>query len=622
MAQIKISLLLVALTLSGLSKAADDPKVISKDIPSLPKAQPDVADEITDKKSATISSSSGPVFLNSGFFADNDQNRGLARSLNALELAGYFRTRFQYFRNPHLGTFIPSKMSGTSNMAPNLGQQNSELSDHNTSQNNFSGNMRLRLEPTIHLAETVRIKSAFDIFDNLVLGSTPSYMSTGSPSPSSPVSAMSMSQSAPIYGVNTLSNVIAVKRLWGEAEFPIGELRFGRMPMHWGLGLLYHSGDQITSDYGDQIDGIAFSTRVWEFFLNSGYSIAYVGPVGRGGGNASAIQFNSRFSPTEEGARYPLEGRDLTHVFMLSLLKRDSDFIAQQKLHNQRALFDYGLFTSYRRQSFDSQNYSVESTKVENQINRIVKRDANVGLASWWSSFRYGTFGIEGELAGAWGKYQIGAKDTDLLALRDDKSTLSKQDVWLLQGGAAIESKYGFLDDKLQVGVDAGFASYQASPGLGLREGVRNNPGEGDIDGRKHSGGSGYASNFKFNKAYTIDLLLHKEILGQVSGSFYAKPHLSYFFSRNFGIRGDVMAALAGSDKSVPGSSRFLGLEVDAAAFLKTQNGFYFNLAYGILFPFKGLGYRVTSSTQTTEYRHFGDARTAQTLQFYFGLLF
>lgn len=621
MAQIKICFL-VAITLSGFSYADEDPKVISKDIPSLPKAQPDTGSESSKASSTLISSSTGPVFLERGFFADNGQNRGLSRSLNALELQGYFRTRFQYFRNAHLGTFIPSKMSGTSNMTPNLGQQNSELAHHNTSQNNFSGNMRLRLEPTIHLAETVRIKSAFDIFDNLVLGSTPSYMSTGSPSPSSPVSAMSMSQASPIYGVNTLSNIIAVKRLWGEVESPVGELRFGRMPMHWGLGLLYHSGDDITSDYGDQIDGISFSTRIWDFFLNTGYSIAYAGPVGRGGGNLSAVEFNSRFSPTEEGARYPLDGRSLTHVFMLSLLKRDSDFIAQQKLKNQRALFDYGLLTSYRHQNFDSQNYSVEGAKLQDQMGRIVKRDANIGLASLWSSFGYNTFRLETELAGVWGKYQIGAKNSDILALNDDKSTLSKQDVWLLQGGFAVQSKYGFLDDKLQLGFDTGFASYQSSPGLGLREGSKNNPEEGDIAGQKRPNAKGYATNFKFNKAYNVDLLLHREILGQISGSFYAKPHISYFFSRNFGIRSDVLTALAGSQKSVPGSSRWLGLELDASAFLKTENGFYFNLAYGILFPFKGLSHSPNTSVRTTEYRIFKESRTAQTLQFYFGLLF
>ena len=33
--------------------------------------------------------------------------------------------------------------------------------------------MRLRIEPTINISDQVRVRSQFDIFDNLILGSTP-----------------------------------------------------------------------------------------------------------------------------------------------------------------------------------------------------------------------------------------------------------------------------------------------------------------------------------------------------------------------------------------------------------------------------------------------------------------
>ena len=144
-------------------------------------------------------------------------------------------------------------------------------------QNNYSANMRLRLNPTINISELTRVKTTIDIFDNLVLGSTPNYMRSRVP-------FMSMSQDSRHAGVNQLQSVIALKRAWAEANFPIGELRFGRMPMNWGLGILYNSGDSITSDYGDQIDGIMFTTRLFDHFVTPSYSIAYTGPTGRGGG--------------------------------------------------------------------------------------------------------------------------------------------------------------------------------------------------------------------------------------------------------------------------------------------------------------------------------------------------
>ena len=44
-------------------------------------------------------------------FSDRLMTRG---TLNALDLSGYFRVRFNYFRNGHLRTYIPKRKQGTS----------------------------------------------------------------------------------------------------------------------------------------------------------------------------------------------------------------------------------------------------------------------------------------------------------------------------------------------------------------------------------------------------------------------------------------------------------------------------------------------------------------------------
>src|SRR5579871_1447493 len=247
-----------------------------------------------------------------------DQNREIRQgTLNALELSGYFRTRFSYFRDGHLRTYIPALKRGTSMMMPNLSllsipadgaaSDDQEKTDQNPPQNSFFGNMRLRVNPTINVSEMVRIKGTIDVFDNLVLGSTPSYLMAGSPSPSTPVSFMSMSQNAPMGGINSWQGAISVKRAWAEADFAIGELRFGRMPMHFGLGILYNAGNDITSDYGDQVDGISFTTRFFDHFVTPSYHLAYTGPAARGGGLIDANNFPSFYLPVEAGQRYPLE---------------------------------------------------------------------------------------------------------------------------------------------------------------------------------------------------------------------------------------------------------------------------------------------------------------------------
>lgn len=565
-----------------------------------------------------------------GFFSDNKFSRGTSRYFNALDLSGYFRTRFVYFRDPHLRTFIPALGYGTSMMPPNLDfiyrrhvpvvDDEEKKTELNPAQNSFSANMRLRINPTINVSEVVRIHTTLDIFDNLVLGSTPSYLANRVPNPSWPTSFMNRSQNAPMPGINSFQGALSLKRAWAEADFPFGGIRFGRMPFHFGLGILYNSGQDINNDYGDQIDGIFFTTTILDHFISPGYHIAYTGPQVRGGG-FSADDFQSFYLPAEAGQRYPLETGDVTHVLSLSILKKDSDFLLAKKKEEGRPIFNYGLLTSYRHQFLDTQAYAVGDLNLETAGKNLVKRESHVGLGSLWSAFSYDTFHIELEAAGIWGKYNVGNKETDLLAGKDAQgNNVGNRKIWLLQGGVALESKYGFLNDRLQVGLDAGWASSQSGSGFGLREGSKQNPVAGNVDGRKLPSSNAYKTNFRFNPAYNVDLLLYKEVLGGISGTFYLKPHLAYFFSRNFGLRGDFLAGMAPNKSNTPGNSNWLGVEFDANAFMRTDNGFYFQLAYGLLVPFKGLNHQASVVGQ--HYAKFGEAQLAQTLQAFIGVVF
>ena len=504
---------------------------------------------------------------------------GFARYFNAVDFSGsYMRTRLMYGRNLHLRTYIPESKYGTSNFPPKLSAYEDNDATSNPDQNIYSANMRLRLNPTINISELTRVKATFDIFDNLVLGSTPSYMM-------SPVSFMSRSQ------VNTLENAFAVKRAWGEANFPIGELRFGRMPMHWGLGILHNSGDGINSDFGDQIDGVAFTTRIFDHFVTPAYSIAYTGKLGRGAHDSAATRL--RFDAA--GQKYPLESSDIAHVISLSILKRDSEFITDIKKSEGKALFNYGLFASYRTQDIDTQD-----TKANTKL--FTKRNGHVGMGSLWAAFSYKTFHIEAEFAGIWGKYRIKKPDSE------------DHDLGLLQGGFALESKYGFLNDRLQVGLDAGLASAQDGPGFAIHE---------TNDDQKLPKDSLHKTSFKFNPAYNVDLLLYREVLGGISGTYYFRPHISYFFSRNFGVRGDALSAFALKPSNTKGNSSLLGIELDASTFLRTENGFYCSLAYGVLFPLKGLNHRQgPGGISENQHKIYGEAHVAHTVQLYLGLLF
>ncbi len=544
-------------------------------IPELPAKEEHVLEPIEKDNLSLISYDEKNV---SGFFTDNIYTKGPSRFLNALELSGYMRFRLNYMRNLHLQTFVPELNKGTSLFRPDLSLYNAKDAtddeSKNPAQNQFSNTMRLRVNPTINVSETVRIKSTLDIFDNLVLGSTPSAWGHGP-------SFLSGSQNG--------QSAISVKRAWAEASFAIGDVRFGRVPFHWGLGILHNSGDDINNDFGDQVDGIFFSTRLGDHFLTPGYSIAYTGPLGRAPWIFSTTQGQQNYLPNEPGVRVPIDTSSMTHVLSLSLLKRDSDFLTAKKTEEGRAIFNYGAFAAYRHQTLDIENHQPNDDLLALST-KIVKKEGNVGELSLWSELSYDTFHLEMEGAGVFGKY----------AGSDNKNT------WLLRGGLALESRYGFLNDRLQIGLDGGFASGQQGEGFGLRDASKNK--------------SNYQTNFQFNPAYNVDLLLHKEVLGGVSGTAYFKPHIAYFFSRNFGLRADVVTAIAPIKSNTPGDSHWLGTEIDANAFLRSESGFYFQLAYGLLLPFDGLNHKV--GLTDAQKNRFGTARTAQTIQGFFGVSF
>jgi len=52
-----------------------------------------------------------------------------------------------------------------------------------------------------------------------------------------------------------------VKRVWAKVNTQLGELVFGRMGYHWGLGVLHNDGNCLDCDFGDTYDRVAFSPR-------------------------------------------------------------------------------------------------------------------------------------------------------------------------------------------------------------------------------------------------------------------------------------------------------------------------------------------------------------------------
>src|SRR4029077_20221263 len=113
-----------------------------------------------------------------------------------LSLDGYLRLRTDYDHQLDLGQEDDIFGAPTGFPAPLECWKARSVCD---SADITSSNMRLRLEPTVNITESVRVKFQIDVLDNLVLGSTPQGMFVnGLPRNGwTPVSAFTRTQVAP-----------------------------------------------------------------------------------------------------------------------------------------------------------------------------------------------------------------------------------------------------------------------------------------------------------------------------------------------------------------------------------------------------------------------------------------
>jgi len=545
--------------------------------------------------------------------------------LNFLDLEGYFRLRMDVYNRCDLGTLIPadpndpnSRPRGTSNCpvpisyfkTPENNGGDVDVSPSNRSSTLFSMNMRLRVNPTLSVSEDLRIRGTVDFFDNLVLGSTPSYM-TGSIWANSlyPTSFFSNSQEPPLQGINTLWAAVAPKRLWGEATTPVGELRFGRIPFSFGLGILFNSGSGLNDDYADSVDGIFFATRIGEHYLIPGYAIHYAGPVGSGGGYQANYRY---FFQSESAQPFDLDPSDNVHAFYLTFLKREDSDTIKERVRAGDTVVDYGALLSYRFQAYESQQTKVLDPNTDVGWKMVEKwnlRNSSAGIMSLYSGVFHENLRIELEFAGMLGYIA----DTQGIPWEGNGGVMPN---WFIKGGGALVSRYGFLENKLGLGLDGGWASGGSASKFGFG-------GPGNPPGGPNATSANVISNFRFHPNFQVDQILFKNVIGTVTDAYYIRPHIDYFFAENFGLEGDIMAAFANNADATPGKSPFLGMEFDARFFYQSTDGFFVSSIFGVMVPFNGLNQPPSLQASDPDlYRLYGTARTAIAFELMGGIAF
>lgn len=562
------------------------------------------------------------------------------RTRPVLELHGYFRTRGELYHNFFLGRHnapgsdaqnlwpqpIDNSYTDTAGTQHNvlLCGDNTQPSTNCADKSESSANLRFRVNPELHISDNLRIMSQVDFLDNVVLGSTPnSYAMQPGSGPNSnasgyrpagngyngyaPYSAFSSTQGAPTSGVNSWRNSIDVKRVWAEYMTPVGQLRFGRMPQQWGLGMVQNAGDGIDSDYQDNVDRVMFVTGLKSLDLYFGGSWDFVST-----GPTSA-------SPYDVYGGQPYNTGNLTNVdqYSLFIVHRMNPDLQRLSLSRNEFVLNGGVYGTLRKQYLDvaeGQTAQTNDTTVNNS--GLVRRGAIAFIPDLWVQAMWKSFRFEAEFASIYGSIDQTKENTDI-----------SNPVKVRQYGLTTQTELKAIEDKLRI--DFGFGWASGDPWVSSL-----NPGSNGLQSELN-GGRGPISTFHFNPAYTVDLIFYRRILSRVEGSYYFRPSVDYDFIRNpdgqkFGGGAAIVWSRASEFMQAPGHKRDLGVELDLQLYYQARDGslnddptkvggFYAALQYGVFFPLGGLDYLPTEASASAGSL---DTSAAQTVRLFLGVVY
>src|SRR3954463_16312246 len=253
---------------------------------------------------------------------DSEAVESLKQRVNLFQPHGYLRLRGEFFHNmdldrgpdPSGNLLFPGPFIGT-------GGNNSQS----------DANFRFRFEPTLEVSEDLSIHFQADILDNVLLGSSP--VTDAYLDPFTPVSLLANRRGA---------GAVNVKRAWARVNTTLGELLFGRMGYHWGLGILHNDGNCLDCDFGDTYDRVAFQPREIK-----GHNVSLMFDV-----LAKGAFTTGEFG--ELGRSVDADTLDDGYRLGIAITRLDTPETIKRKLDAGEWVLNYGVLGDYRTQAWDT----------------------------------------------------------------------------------------------------------------------------------------------------------------------------------------------------------------------------------------------------------------------------
>lgn len=509
--------------------------------------------------------------------------KGRRKRWKLFELDGYFRLRTDWFKNFNLG--FPDGGYGGTPFPTALGCK-SVATAHPCDNALSSANMRLRLEPTLNLDEGTSVHIQADVLDNILLGSTPVDTPINDSKGSlPPVGAFNDGTQAPVVqGVNSDRPAIQIKRAWAEVAVPLGLLKVGRMPNHWGMGIFHNSGgaDPINGtydydgDYGDTVDRASFSLLIPGTNLRA--MIATDWALTRPVSNQTSA------GRGHEGHPFDLDDSDDANSWVGVLSRMDSPQEFRDAVDRGEFAFNYGVYFEYKTQSWD---YNLNGFTLGGPTNpggtatdpaHYVPRDLKIYSPDVWAKIGFGRITVEAEAVAQFGS--IGSLGDVLDA--DKQPIINRADVRKF-GGVGRFTWRG-MESKLRLGVESGFATgdqWDNTPQGSINIAYANLLG-GPRDNT--------LSQFIFNREYKVDYLMWRRLIGAVTNAGYVKPFINYDVTKSIAFKVANITSFALRPVATPGNQKMYGTEFDGQLSY-SSGGLFIGVSYGVLFPLGAMGH-------------------------------
>ena len=415
-----------------------------------------------------------------------------------------------------------------------------------------STDVRVRLEPTLRLGDSAKVHLQLDaaglLGDDAVEALTASRYGTGA------------------LGNNPLHSGLLVRRAWASVRvLGLANVEIGRMPDHFGLGMVRNQGGELDQDLQNDVDRVRVTADVFGFHLSLGRASLASYPMATPGGAlanyngavAAQVGVVSPAADTLGPGNTGLPVQDSTDVVRWDLgvaggkLTNDKGLLWEAALLWQSQAYALRLENTQTpdgptpRQQLSDPNCGADCAMLSNRALRLYTFQ---GAADWRAV--WGGFPLRLQAEGA---FQYGTiVRSDITVAADPKT--------IVAGGAALKARWQRpRGDWL---LDAGIATGEADGGFGVTDSTNFKMG-GVADGSARS----LLTGFRFHRSYRVDGLLFRDVIGAVANAVYLRPAVQWPLvqtkTRSVVLETGLLGAMAASADATPGLGRWIGLEPD-----------------------------------------------------------